>query len=321
MRGLFEPEHIFIVTAENMISNVMEQIPELSQNNILMEPFGRNTAACMYTALHYLTHRFSDDIMCAFFPVDHAIQNVREFQRTLTKAMDSAGFIRCIVSIGVVPTRPEKSFGYIQAYDLDINNGDTSSSPYGAIHRISTFAEKPDEEAAKRFLSSGDFLWNTGIYIAHADVLRRAFHECLPDLVYVYRQWEKALGTDAERNLLEYMYRQIRSISFDYGIMEHIDMGYVIEGQFDWSDVGSWDAAYYLASKDAQNNAVEGNTIIINTQNCYVQSRTKLLALVDVEDLIVVEADDCVMICRRGESQNVKSIVDLLRRKNLQQYM
>jgi mannose-1-phosphate guanylyltransferase len=321
LTGLFSEEHIFVITSENMIDKVEEQLPGIHRTNILAEPFGRNTAACMYTALHYLMHRLGDDVLCSFFPVDHAITNVREFQRTITKAMDSAGFIRGIVSIGVVPTRPEKSFGYIQAYDLDLNSEEPQVSSLGSLHRISTFAEKPDEESAKRFLASGDFLWNTGIYIARADVLRRAFHECLPELVYLYRQWEKALGTEAEQSLLEYMYRQIRSISFDYGVMEHIESGYVLEGHFDWSDVGSWDAAYYLAEKDAQNNAVAGNTIIINTQNCYVQSKTKLIALVDVEDLIVVEAEDCVMICRRGESQNVKSIVDLLRRKNLQQYM
>jgi mannose-1-phosphate guanylyltransferase len=152
-------------------------------------------------------------------------------------------------------------------------------------------------------------------------VLWRSFEEFLPDHVHVFRLLQKHIGKDTYDATLAMMYRQVKSTSVDYGIMEKARTSYVVEGSFDWSDVGSWDSMYQLAAKDASDNVFEGEVVAVNVTNSYVKAGKKLVALVDIDDVIVVDSDDAIVICRIGHGQNVKEIVDFLRRKQIKDFL
>ncbi len=326
LRLMFPPEDIFVITSENLAALTREQLTELHAENLIMEPFGRNTAAAIGLALIHLQHRMEerkeDEFVTAVFPSDHLIANRRDFLYSSALASETAAITDGVIALGVQPTRPETGLGYIQAFDETPRVViEDFVSPLQAMRKVLTFAEKPDIETAIRFLNSGDFLWNTGIFFARASVLWKNYEEFLPDHVHILRLLQKHLGKDTYDDTLRMVYRQFRSTSIDYGVMEKARNSYVIEGAFDWSDLSSWDSMYQLAPKDASDNAFEGEVIAVNVTNSYIKAEKKLIALVDVDDLIVVETEDALVICRNGHGQDVKEIVDFLRRKQMKDFL
>jgi mannose-1-phosphate guanylyltransferase len=322
LRQTYKVEDIAIVTSLQLVSLTLEQLPELTSENLVLEPFGRNTAAAIGLALLHLQSRMeSTEFTLAVFPADHIITNTRDFIYAASLCAETAAITDGIISLGVPPTRPETGLGYIQAYDDTPRVVDSFASPLNAMRKVLTFAEKPDIETAIRFVNSGDFLWNTGIFFSRASVLWRSFEEFLPDHVHVFRLLQKHIGKDTYDATLAMMYRQVKSTSVDYGIMEKARTSYVVEGSFDWSDVGSWDSMYQLAAKDASDNVFEGEVVAVNVTNSYVKAGKKLVALVDIDDVIVVDSDDAIVICRIGHGQNVKEIVDFLRRKQIKDFL
>lgn len=321
LRLLFAAEDIFVITGENLVEITREQVPFLPTENLIIEPFGRNTAAAIGLALIHLHHRTDDEFVVAVFPSDHLISNNRDFLYSASLASETAAITEGMIALGVQPTRPETGLGYIQAFDETPRVVEGFVSPLQAMRKVLTFAEKPDIETAIRFLNSGDFLWNTGIFFARASILWKNYEEFLPDHVHILRLLQKHLDKDTYTNTLRMVYRQFRSTSIDYGIMEKTRNSYVIEGAFDWSDLSSWDSMYQLAPKDASDNAFEGEVVAVNVSNSYIKASKKLIALVDVDDLIVVETDDALVICRNGHGQDVKEIVDFLRRKQMKDFL
>ncbi|MCS6809331.1 MAG: sugar phosphate nucleotidyltransferase [Bacteroidota bacterium] len=321
LRLSFAPTDIIVVTGDSLSSLTAQQLPELPQDNIITEPFGRNTAAAIGLALIQLQHRISEEFVVAVFPSDHVITNARDFIATVSLAADTAAVTDGIIALGVQPTRPDTGLGYIQAFHNTPHDHDTFVYPMQTMHKVLTFAEKPDIETAIRFLNSGDFLWNTGIFCAKATILWKQYEELLPDHAHLLRLLQKHLDRDTYAHTLRTIYRQFRSISIDFGIMEKTRQSYVIEGEFDWSDIGSWDAMYQLAAKDTSDNAFEGEIVAVNVTNSFVRASKKVIALLDVDDLIVVEADDVLLICRNGHGQNIKELVDFLRRKNMKELL
>ena len=317
LQPLFNPEDIYIVTTPALEKVVYEQLPLIPKENVLLEPFGRNTAPCVALAATLLEDKFGKDTLMVVLPSDHLVTNVIEYQQALETACKAAEIPGNIVTLGVTPTRPESSFGYIQVKDEETNPDFLEQG----IRTVTTFAEKPDLATARRFLKAGDFLWNTGIYFWTIPTFWAAFEQYLPEHAPLFHLLQKHLHKETYNEILENIYRQLRSISLDYGILEKARNVLVIEGQFGWSDVGSWDEVYLLSRKDAQNNVIEGNAIAIDTNNCYVRSHEKLLTLIGVDDLIVVDSDVALFICKRESSQNVKEVINFMRRKHITHFL
>jgi|688.fasta_scaffold13549_8 mannose-1-phosphate guanylyltransferase len=308
-------ERIFVVTTQDMVELVSDQLPLLPSDNILVEPFGRNTAPCILLATMLLRRRFDDDTVMVVIPSDHVVANVREFQVALDRAATAAGELDGIVTLGIVPTRPETGFGYIQTGEVVETR---NAVIRGHVAEVRTFAEKPDAATAQRFMDAGDFVWNSGMFVARLGIMQRKLAAYLPDHAPLFAALDRYIGTDSYKAELDHTYRQIRSVSFDTGVMEKARRVYVIEAAFGWSDVGTWDELYRLAMKDGKNNVIEGNVVTLQSTNCLVNATTgRIISLVGVDNLVVVETDNAVLICPRGHTHTVRDLVDLLRRRHI----
>ncbi|MBL0321606.1 MAG: mannose-1-phosphate guanylyltransferase [Ignavibacteria bacterium] len=310
---------IHVVTTAALAHHVSDQLAMVPTANILKEPFGRNTAPSIALSATVLRQRYSDDTVMVVLPSDHLVSNVREFHVTLDRAVSAASATGRIVTIGVMPTRPETGYGYIQ-----VGEEIPTDNPVlkGILKSVSTFAEKPDSATAQRFLDAGDFIWNSGIVVGTIGAIIKAVDEHLPDHGPLFHLLERYIGTPDEAEMTENFYRQMRSVSFDVGVLEKDTTIGVVEGSFGWSDVGTWDELYRMSMKDGKNNVIEGNVVTLHTTNCLVSGTTgRLIGIVDVDNLIVIETESSIMICKRGETENVRDLVDVLRRRHIAQHL
>ncbi len=315
---LFAFEDIYIVAPQSLAQMIHQQLPAIPKSNIILEPFGRNTAPCLALAAYIISQHVSEDTVITALPSDHVIHNVREFQQNIEISQHAAAELRGIVALGVKPTRPETGYGYVQQSDNPKKVGELYDQ---GVRKVYTFAEKPDAATAQRFCDAGDFLWNTGIFSTTLGTFFAAMQSCLPDHAPLFDFIRQNLGKDTYQQALQDMYRQMRSVSIDYGVMEKAHNVYVVEGSFGWSDVGTWDEIYRLSMKDAKNNVIEGDVIAIDTSNCFISSSQKFIGVVGIEDLIVVDSENALVICKRGESQKVKELVDFMRRKQINRHL
>lgn len=317
LEGLVEPKRIYIVTNRIQKTLVQKQIPEVEPENLIIEPLGRNTAACIGLSALFIKRVDPSGVMVVL-PADHTIDDNEEFRRVVRLATEVAAESGSLITIGIHPTHPETGYGYIQMI-----NEDDGTNPYFSrgVYKVKTFAEKPNVPTAQRFIESGDFLWNSGMFVWRVDAILQEIQRLLPDLHRELSNIEPTMETDRYQTTLDLAYGLIRGISIDYGVMEKTDRAYVIRGKFGWSDVGSWDELYRLSAKDTQGNHSVGKVIIKDTKNSLVHSVSRLVATVGVEDLIVIVTDDAVLVCKRGKSQDVKEIVDYLKRKQMNEYL
>jgi mannose-1-phosphate guanylyltransferase len=251
-------------------------------------------------------------------PADHIIKDVGEFHRIISIGIQVASETKGLVTIGIKPDRPETGYGYIQVLE-DAQD----KNPYSSlgVYKVKTFAEKPNLQTAERFLESGDFVWNSGMFIWRIDTIMKEIKEHLPELHQELQNIDAVLGTEKYTPTLERVYGILRGISIDYGVMEKAQQVYVLKGDFGWSDIGSWDEVYRIAEKDEQGNVVLGNVIIKDVNNSIIQSTEKVVGVLGVDDLIVINTDDALLICKRGKSQEVKEIVDYLKRKRMNEFL
>lgn len=306
-------QDIFIVTNRSQVEAIHQQTPQIPRENIIAEPFGRNTAPCVALAATILRDKDPEGVMVVL-PADHWIQNVGEFQQKLRLACEAAQEMRCLVTMGIAPTRPETGYGYIQWLD----RADQANHFFEqGLRPVKTFAEKPDLTTAQEFLESGDFLWNSGMFAWRVDTIIEEFQQHLPELMEQAESIHAAIGSDYYADQLENIYGQIAPISIDYGIMEKSRRVYVTQCEFGWSDVGSWDETYRLSRKDNNGNSIVGDVITIDTNNSFIRTAGKMIATVGIQDLIVIDTDDALLICHRGDSQRVQGVVDYLRRKKI----
>lgn len=303
----------FVVTNRLQEELTYRQLPFIPKENILIEPVGRNTAPCIGLAAS-LIHSIDPKGIMVVLPADHVIRNVDEFLKVLNQAVKVADVSGALITIGIKPSRPETGYGYIQ-----FDEEPQTNNPYkdDGILRVKTFAEKPNLETAERFLESGDFLWNSGMFVWKAQSILQEIEVHLPDLHVQLKTLNHKPGTAEFKSSLEQAYGLIRSISIDYGVMEKAGNVLVAKGDFGWSDVGSWDEVVRLASTDNDHNTVKGVVITKDASGNYIDAGDKIVAVVGVEDLIIVTTDDAVLVCRKGQSQNVKEIVDYMRRKQM----
>jgi mannose-1-phosphate guanylyltransferase len=308
---LIEPKNILIVTNKVQKQSISKQLPNVPDENIIEEPLGRNTAPCIGLAGLFV-RRMDPDAVMVVLPADHIMHDEEEFRRVLRLAIWVAYESGKLITVGIQPTRPETGYGYIQVVDED-----DKTNPYFSrgVYKVKTFAEKPNATTAKQFLQSGDFLWNSGIFIWRVDTIMTEIGKHLPEVYSELLKIDEAVGGEKFDNILETAYRTIRGISIDYGVMEKAKEVYVLKGNFGWSDVGSWDEVYRISGKDDDGNSVTGQTFLQNTKNTLVYAGDKFVATIGVDNLIVIATDDAVLVCKQGQTQDVKEIVDYLRRK------
>jgi mannose-1-phosphate guanylyltransferase len=309
-------DNILIVTGHSHADALAKQLPQIPEKNIIIEPVGRNTAPCIGLAALHIKRKSPDDVMVVL-PADHLITDAPRFRHLLSSAAEVAAQSDFLLTIGIKPTYPETGYGYLE-------QGILKATIKGEdIYEVKSIREKPDLEQAKVFLEKGGFYWNSGMFLWRADTILRAIKTWLPDLYQGLLRIEGAIGTDEEKSIVERVYRMISSISIDYGVMEKADNVLLVKGDFGWSDMGSWDALWEVLEKDEHGNTARGKALFIgvDAKNSLIQSSRKLVALVGVEDLIVVETEDSLLICKRGCSQDVKKVVEILEHKKMKEFL
>jgi len=314
IKPLIPENYTYIITGESHVRTVIDHCGKVPRENIIIEPIGRNTAPCIGLAATYIKQKDPDAVMVVL-PADHLIFNEERFLDNLTVAADMARKERHLITVGIRPTKPETAYGYIE-------EGTVAATIRGKeVYRVRSFREKPDRETARQFLDAGRFFWNSGMFIWRVSTILDAIEEFLPKLHQGLTSIAAALGTDRERNVIEAVYNDVEPLSIDYGVMEKAKDVILIKGDFGWNDIGSWDALFEIFSRDGAGNSFKGNVIAVDSQNSLVYSPDKLVTLIGVSDLVVVETDDALLICRRDNSQDVKDVVEILKAKGLKDYV
>ncbi|MFC1568847.1 mannose-1-phosphate guanylyltransferase [bacterium] len=307
-------DHIYIVAKSKQETLIKEHAPKVPESNLLFEPLGKNTAPCIGLAAIHIAKKDPNAVL-VISPADHLVKKQGQFHKVIKAAAQLAEEKDALVTIGIPPTRPSTGYGYIQI------NGEKRKLHQVDTYRIKTFAEKPNVETATRFLESGDFYWNSGIFIFKASVILNAIEEYLPDLHDTLMEIQSRINCDDFAYILDRAYHQIKSISIDYGVMERAQNVFMIKGDFAWNDLGSWDQVCKLSSQDNQGNSTLGNALLIDTKNSYISSDNGVVAVLDMEDIVVVREGDAVLVCKRNRSEDVRQIVDRLKKEKLNDYI
>ncbi len=292
-------DNIIIVTADRYRDLMLEQIPEIKSENLLTEPYSRNTAPCIAYATYTLLKR-DPEAHVVVAPADHIIDDEDLFAETIRKAFDYVYENDVLMTLGVVPTRPDTNYGYIQAY------GGSKAYRNNQPLQVKTFTEKPDKEMASLFISTGEFLWNAGIFLWKAATIRREMERYLPEVTGQFTGWESAIGTRIESEFIARAYTGCLNISIDYGVMEKTDMAWIYPVNFGWQDVGSWESLYNYIPKDNLGNAITAEkTLLESTGNMLVVSpeKKKLIAIKGLEDYMVIDTDDVLVICPKDDKK------------------
>jgi len=321
-RRIAPPERTFVITNRMYVDEVKSQLPDIPERNIIGEPVGKNTAPCIALAA-FILKQFDEHSAMLVIPADHLIQDENRFESVIKAGLSFVENNDAIVTLGITPTHPETGYGYIQFVDEPLT---PLSEPLHAqdssgiqVYKVKTFAEKPTLETAKSFLESGDFLWNSGMFIFRTEVILREMKKLLPNMYNSLTALEKYMGTPQFHDFLDKAYDEIKSISIDYGVMEKTKQAFVIKADFSWSDLGSWDEVYRIKPRDDNHNVLIGNSFVKDSSGNLVISNEAFVGLIGVKDMIIVNTRDGLLICKRGRSQEVKELVDYLKRKGLLQ--
>ncbi len=298
------PENIWIVTHEEHATLVQEQLGTINQDQILAEPMRKNTAPCIAYAANKIFLKDPDAVMIVS-PTDHLILSEKEFIQTIQKAVDQAQSQDKLITLGIKPTRPETGYGYIQFLEGKSN-----------LKKVKTFTEKPAIALAKTFLESGDFVWNSGVFVWGVKAILQAFQRYLPELSEAFEEIRPQLFTPDEKIVITQVYAQTKSISIDYGVMEKADNVYVSLGNFSWSDLGSWASLHEVSGKDDQNNVVNGNVLVYDSRNSVIRGTTdKLLVVQGLNGYLVGIFDNVVIICEKDKEEMFRRYVNDLKTK------
>lgn len=292
-------ENVYIVTNKVYATLVKEQLPFLHDDQILAEPIGRNTAPCVAYAA-YKIHKKNPQANLVIAPSDHIILKEKDFRDKIREALKATATEEIIITLGIKPSRPDTGYGYIQYHD-DVNSKQK---------KVKTFTEKPVLDLAKKFIESGDFVWNAGIFISNAQTLVNSFERYLPDMAETFAEGANKYYTSDEEGFIATAYSQCKNISIDYGIMEKAENVFVLLSDFGWSDLGTWKSLYENMPKNGEGNVTEGNVLLFDTKNCIIKTpKDKLVVIEGLEEFIVAEYDNVLMICRKDQEQKVKDFV------------
>ena len=311
--NLVPKENIYVVTAESYVRLVKDQMPGLTDNQILKEPLKRNTAPCITYACDKIYSK-DKSATVVITPSDHLILEEKKFLDVVTRCVEFVSNNTYLVTIGTKPSKPATGFGYIQFID--------EPSP-DDFYKVKTFTEKPSPEIAKTFLKSGDFLWNSGMFVWKAKTLLRAVIKHLPEVAEAFREGNKHYDTPGEKKFLREAYSQSPNISIDYGLMEKADNVYTIPAEFGWSDIGSWDSLYEVYEHDYLGNAVAGKNVKIydSSNNMIIVPKEKLVVLQGLHDYCVIDTGDVLLVCEKSKEQEIKQITVDLKVANLDKFL
>ena len=301
-------ERALILTVGNIYQEICCQLPEIPPRNVVVEPVGRSTAPCVGLAALFID---DPDACMVILPSDHVISNTEEFLRKVRLAVDMAADGEHLVTFGIQPTGPETGFGYIQR----------GQQAREGVYDVRKFTEKPDLATARRFVDSGEYYWNSGMFIWKKSTLMTMIERYLPDLHKGLMTIQPAIGTPDEARIIAEVFEDLASVSIDYGIMEKAETTYVVPVDFGWNDVGSWAALPEVWGADDRDNTLKGKIMALESQRNIVYADHGLVSLIGVEDLIVVKVKDTVLVCHKEQAQQVKDMVELLEQKGMSEYL
>ncbi len=297
--GVCPSENIYIVTSALYKGLCQQQLPQLTDDQVLCEPIARNTAPCIAYACYKIAQRDPEaNIVVA--PADHIILKEDEFKRTIQTALDATKVQDILVTLGIQPSRPDTGYGYIQYIPEEGN----------VVKKVKTFTEKPHLELAQQFVESGEFVWNAGIFVWNVKSIIKAFETYLPEVAEIFEEGNDAYYTEREKAFVDKAYSLTKSISIDNGVMEKASNVYVVLSDFGWSDLGTWKSLYEVSDKNDDLNVIDGHIMLYDTKNCIIKTpKDRLVVVNGLDGYIVAEYDNVLMICRKEEEQKVKAFV------------
>jgi mannose-1-phosphate guanylyltransferase len=297
-------ENIFVVTNEEHRAITELQLPALQPSQVLTEPMRKNTAACIAYAAHKIALINAEAIMVVA-PADHLILNEDEFQTTVNKSAEQAKTHDKLISLGIKPTRPETGYGYIQFLESK-----------GYLKKVKTFTEKPELALAKKFIETGEFVWNAGIFIWSAKAILRAMAIHLPEMAEIFDEAAPKFNSADEKKALETAYAQCKNISIDYGIMEKADNVYVALSSFGWSDLGSWSSLHEISKRDENNNAVNARALLYETRNSIIRGPQETLIVTQgLNGYLIGVFENVVIVCEKDKEEMFRRYVNDLKAK------
>jgi mannose-1-phosphate guanylyltransferase len=315
--NIIPKENIFIVTNAMYADLVKKQLNDINEENILLEPYRRNTAPCIAYANYKLLKK-NPDANIVVAPSDHLIIKEDEFLQIVEKGLSFVSSQDALLTLGITPNRPETGYGYIQ-----IQNDKKSTNIPDGFSKVKTFTEKPSNEMANVFLESGDFYWNSGIFFWSLKSIMKALEDNLPEVNSLFAEGYELFNTPKENDFINKIYPQCKNISIDYGIMEKAKNVYALRADFGWSDLGTWGSMHEHSSQDNLGNRVTGqNVFAYNLKNCIINvPDNKLVVVQGLNDYIVVESDDILLICQMKDEQMIKQFVNDVKLKKGDMYV
>jgi len=315
-KNICPTENIYIVTSSNYINTIKEQLPELNEEQILLEPVRRNTAPCIaYANYKILKKNPSANIITA--PSDHLILKESIFTKVIMEGLEFVSKNDALLTLGIKPSRPETGYGYIQV------NGNKNISENRKIFKVKTFTEKPNKELAKVFCESGEFFWNAGIFIWSLKSINKAFENYIPEINSLFKDGLDSYNTPQESEYIANAYSKCQNISIDYGVMEKADNVFVYSSDFGWADLGTWGSLYENSTTDANKNSILGDKVFtFESENCIINMpKDKLVVLQGLNNYIVVESDNILLVCKKDDEQEIKQYVNEIKLKLGEKYL
>lgn len=299
-KKILPTRNIFVVTNDAYAGTTKKQLPELTDKQILLEPMRRNTAPAIAFAV-YRIKSINPKANIVVAPSDHLILNEEQFIADIEKGLNFVDKNPVLLTLGIKPSRPETGYGYIQISEETIDG----------INKVKTFTEKPDLELARKFVESGEFFWNSGLFIWNVESIMQAFKKYLPDIANKFDEGTDLFNTSGEKKFIDESFPFCPNISIDYGVLEKADNVYVNISDFGWSDLGTWGSLHEISKRDENNNAsLHCKTLYIESNdNIVTMSEDKLVVVQGLEDYIVAESDNVLLICKKSEEQRIKHFV------------
>ncbi len=314
-RKLFRAENFLVVTNKAYKELTLEQLPELNENQVLLEPYRRNTAPCIAYA-NYKIKSICPEANIVVSPADHLIRNEEDFLQVIRTGLDFVANKDVLLTLGIKPTSPQTGYGYIQTEK-------TGVAGIEKLGKVKTFTEKPDYEMAKVFFESGEFFWNSGIFIWSLKAIITAFEKSLPEVDTLFKSGIGSYNTENEREFITNTYSSCKNISIDYGIMEKAENVYVLCSDFGWSDLGTWGSLFEQCDKDKNNNVIQSeNVLTYKTNNSIIKTPNDKLVLVQgLDDYIVVESENVLLICKKEDEQQIRQFVNDVKLKKGEKFI
>lgn len=300
-------ENIFIVTNDIYAEQVVNELPALDKSQVLAEPLRRNTAPCIAFS-NMIISEIDQNANIVVAPADHLILDEDKFIGIIEEGFEFVSQNNSMLTLGITPSRPETGYGYIQV-------GQTNETNNQKIQKVKTFTEKPNRETAQMFIDSGDFFWNSGIFIWSLQTINAAFKKYLPEVNSLFNPKEYAISSD-KNEFIENSYSECRNISIDNGVMEHADNVFVYCDDFGWSDIGTWDSLYENSNKDKEGNVKPENALIYDTKNTLITlPKDKVAVIQGLENYIIAESDNILLICKRNDEKKIREFVNDVKAK------